>query len=168
MTSATVASPRIILDAWAEWLAVAERLHLTLHEMTVAVTLRDVPRVERLTPLIADLTVEVRAIDERAIGALLALCEALEIPPGLRGLVASLPKGDGQALQATANRIVVLEAKIAGVTAKNRTLIEKEMHYVDGTLTLIARASDKKRGRGPYNRKSVPTSAPAILMDTAA
>ncbi len=158
------ATLRAILDAWSEWLAVAERLSLTLHEMTVAVTLRDVPRVERLTPAIAELTAQVRAIDERAVAALLALCEALEIAPGLRPLVAALPKADGQALQATANRIVVLEGKIASTLAKNRTLIEREMHYVDGTLTLIARASDK--GKGPYRRRAATPTA--VLMDTAA
>lgn len=156
---------REISALWAEWIRSAERLLLLMHEMTAAVTLRDVPRVERLTPLIADGMEELRALDGLAVDALRALAERLGVVPGLRAIVAALPKVEGQALQATANKIVVLEGKIGHVCAKNRKLLEAEMTYVDGTLTLIARAGAPKTRRSPYTRRTAPD---AILLSEAA
>lgn len=161
---------RDILQIWNEWLRMADRLLLTLHEQTVGITLRDVIKVERLTPEIQTLMAEVRELDGQAVEALKALAEDLGIEPGLRAMVAALPKADGQLLQATANRIIVLEQKIAEVVAKNRKLLESEMTYIDGTLTLIARAAVKRTRRSPnrarYTEAMVENAA--ILMDAAA
>ena len=156
---------REITTLWADWLRHAERLFLLLHEQTVAVTLRDVPRVERLTPLILQGMEALRAIDSLAVNALRALAERLGVEAGLRAIVAALPKEEGQPLQATANKIVVLEGKIGHVVAKNRKLLEAEMTFVDGTLTLIAREGGPKPRRSPYTRRNPPE---AILLSEAA
>lgn len=156
---------REISALWAEWHRSAERLLLLLHEQTAAVTLRDVPRVERLTPLILEGMEELRALDALAVDALKALAARLDVSPGLRAIVAALPKPEGAPLQALANKIVVLEGKIAHVVAKNRRLLEAEMTWVDGTLTLIARAGAPKPRRSPYSRRP---PAEAILLSEAA
>ena len=156
---------KTILTAWNDWLAAGDRLLITLHEQTAAVTLRDVARLDRLTPQVAEGLRAVREADVRASEGLKALAEALGVEPGLRAIVAALPKADGQLLQATANKIVVLDGRLGIVIARNRELIQRETTYVDGTLTLIAKAA-KPKVKGPYGRK--PAELQAVLMDAAA
>lgn len=160
---------KTIIAAWNDWLSAGDRLLITLHEQTAAVTLRDVARLDRLTPQVAEGLKLVREVDSRASEGLKALAKELGVEPGLRAIVAALPKAEGQLLQATANKIVVLDGRLGVVIARNRELIEKETVYVDGTLTLIAKAAQKKsqgpKAKGYGNRAVVATP---VLMDAAA
>lgn len=158
-------TPKTIIAAWNDWLSAGDRLLITLHEQTAAVTLRDVSRLDKLTPQIAEGLKLVREADVRATEGLKTLAEELGIELGLRTIVATLPKPEGQLLQATANKIVVLDQRIGVVIARNRELLQKETTYVDGTLTLIAKAA-KPNAKGPYGRKAPSTEA--VLMDAAA
>lgn len=161
---------KTILAAWNDWLSAGDRLLISLHEQTAAVTLRDVTRLDRLTPQVGEGMKLVREADAQASEGLKALAEELGVEPGLRAIVAALPKVEGQLLQATANKIVVLDQRIGIVIARNRELLQKETTYVDGTLTLIAKAAKPKNSYGkkvgPYGGKAA--VAEPILMDAAA
>lgn len=154
-----------IMALWAEWQLAADKLLRVLHEQTVAVTLRDVDRVERLQPDLEAYTRQIREIDAQALSEAKRLAEDLGVPAtGLRSLVLGLDKTEGQNLQATANKVLQISQKIQEVIAKNRKLMESEMTYINGTLTLIAKAAVTEKG--PYRtRKSTRKS---ILVDAAA
>ena len=86
----------------------------------------------------------------------------METEPTLRGLVRALEKAEAQQLQGLANRVTVAARNVQGVVAKNKSLIENEMMYINGTLTLIAKAAVD--AEGPYTR----VEGRAVLMNEAA
>lgn len=156
---------KTLQSTWSEWLKASEALLLTLHEQTVAVTLRDVHRVERIRPELEDQLATVRSIDAKAMDEAKRLAEELGAPtPSLRGLIAVLDKDEAAIIQATANKVLVGAQRIQDVMSKNRKLIESEMTYINGTLTLIARAANE--GSGPYRGR--PSGSKSILVDAAA
>lgn len=156
---------RQLLTLWSEWLSTSEKLLRCLHEQTVAVTLRDVPRVEKLQPELDDLTESIRYIDGKALAEAKRLAEELGASlPSLRGLVSVLDKTEAAQVQLTANKVLSASQNIQDVVSKNRRLFESEMTYINGTLTLIAKAAVSTKG--PYRtRKTVSNS---VLVDAAA
>lgn len=153
---------RELQGKWQEWLRASEALLLTLHEQTVAVTLRDVGRVERLQPQIESQMANVAQIDAQAVDQAQRLAESLGAEPNLRSLVERLDRAEGQALHSLANRVTMTARRIQATMDKNRTLIENEMMYVNGTLTLIAKAAGSPPT--PYR----PRVGRPVLMDAAA
>jgi hypothetical protein len=147
---------------WNDWLRAADSLLLSLHEQTAAVTLRDVARVERLQPVIEAHMKGLSEIDAQAVDQARRLSEQLGTEPTLRGLVGGLDRAEGQALHALANRVTMVARKIEATMEKNRALLENEMTYVNGTLTLIAKAAGSPPT--PYRRRAVGP----VLMDAAA
>lgn len=156
---------RQLLTLWSEWLSTSEKLLRCLHEQTVAVTLRDVPRVEKLQPELDDLTESIRYVDGKALAEAKRLAEELGASlPSLRGLVSVLDKTEASQVQLTANKVLSASQNIQDVVSKNRRLFESEMTYINGTLTLIAKAAVSTKG--PYRtRKTVSNS---VLVDAAA
>ncbi len=154
---------RELQSIWREWLATGEKLRLTLHEQTVAVTLRDVARVERLQPELERLMLAVRELDQRAVACAKGLAGELGVEPNLRSLVRALEKAEAQQVQLMANKVTSTAQDIQSVVAKNRRLIESEMTYINGTLTLIAKAAVEPRS--PYRGTKAST---AVLVDQAA
>lgn len=153
---------RELQTLWWDWLGTSERLLRSLHEQTAAVTLRDVARVERIQPELDALLERVRSIDESAAACASKLAEELGTEPNLRSLVQVLDKAEAQQLQGLANRVTVAARNLQEVFAKNRALIENELSYVNGTLTLIARASNDNKGRFAAR------GGTAVLIDQAA
>lgn len=153
---------RELQTLWWDWLSTSERLLRSLHEQTAAVTLRDVARVERIQPELDMLTARLREIDEKAVSCAKALAAELQVAPNLKGLVGALSKEEGQQLHGLANRVTVVSRNVQEVLAKNRKLIENEMTYINGTLTLIAKAA--VHTRGPYRKRTVQT----VLVDRVA
>ena len=147
---------------WNEWLKASDSLLLALHEQTAAVTLRDVGRVERLQPQLDAHLKGLAEIDAQAVDQARRLAQSLGAEPTLRSLVERLDKAEGQALHALANRVTMTARKVQATMDKNRTLLENEMTYVNGTLTLIAKAAGSPPT--PYRRR---TTGP-VLMDAAA
>jgi len=156
---------RLLQSLWGDWLSTSEKLLRCLHEQTVAVTLRDVPRVERLQPELDELTETIRMIDGKALDEAKRLADELGASlPSLRGLISVLEKNEGAQVQMTANKVLSASQNIQDVVSKNRRLFESEMTYINGTLTLIAKAA--VIGKGPYRtRKNNSTS---VLVDAAA
>lgn len=147
---------------WWDWLGTSERLLRVLHEQTAALTLRDVARVERIQPDLDGLLTLMREIDANAAACAKTLAEELGAEPNLRSLVHVLEKAEAQQVQQIANRVKVAAHHIEGVMAKNKALIENELTYVNGTLTLIAKTAAE--AKGPY----ISSSKGAVLLDQAA
>lgn len=156
---------RQLLSLWSEWLTTSEMLLRSLHEQTVAVTLRDVPRVERLQPELDEYTEQIRIIDASALAEAKRLAEELDAPMlSLRGLVSVLDKAEAAQVQLTANKVLSASQNIQDVVSKNRKLFEAEMTYINGTLTLIAKAAVS--GKGPYRTRK--NQSMSVLVDAAA
>lgn len=156
---------RQLLSLWSEWLSTSEMLLRSLHEQTVAVTLRDVPRVKRLQPELDEYTEQIRIIDASALAEAKRLAEELGAPMlSLRGLVTVLDKAEAAQVQLTANKVLSASQNIQDVVAKNRKLFEAEMTYINGTLTLIAKAA--VAGKGPYRTRK--NQSMSVLVDAAA
>lgn len=147
---------------WWDWLGTSERLLRCLHEQTAALTLRDAARMERLQPDLDSLIARMREIDNDAAACAKKLADEMGTEPNLRSLVHVLEKAEAQQVQSIANRVKVAAQHIDGVMKKNRALIENELNYVNGTLTLIAKTASE--ANGPYEH------APqgAVLLDRAA
>jgi gas vesicle protein len=148
---------------WWDWLGTSERLLRSLHEQTAALTLRDVARVERIQPELDTMLERMKQIDGQAAALAKKLAEEMGVEPNLRGLVSALEKAEAQQVQSVANRVMVVARNVQHVLDKNRALIENEMQYINGTLSLLAKTATEKEG--PYRRKA--QRAP-VLVDQAA
>lgn len=159
-----------IQTLWWDWLASSDRLLRSLHEQTAALILRDVARVERLQPEIDSMTSKLCVIDEAAVAAVHQLAEDLGTEPRLRSLTAALEKAEAQQLHALANRVGAAARNVQEVLDKNRKLLENEMTYVNGTLTLLARtAVVKEKGYSGAGRPAGKAAVrAAVAVDTAA
>jgi len=153
---------RELQTLWWDWLGTSERLLRSLHEQTAAVTLRDLARVERIQPELDALLERVKTIDENAAACAKKLAEELGTEPNLRSLVGALEKAEAQQLQGLANRVLVAARNLQEVFGRNRTLIENELTYVNGTLTLIAKAAVESTGKFGVKGRT------AVLVDHAA
>lgn len=148
---------------WWDWLSTSERLLSTLHEQTAALTMRQVERLEKLQPELDLLMSKMDAIDTHASECAKAMAETLDCEPNLRALVVALGKSEGEEVQAIANRVIVAGRNVQKVIDKNRALIENELEFVNGTMTLIAR--EAVEAQGPYQGKR---SQANVLMNQAA
>lgn len=154
---------RELQKLWWDWLGTSERLLRSLHEQTAALTLRDAPRVERIQPELDKMVSLMKEIDDAAVACAKKLAEELGAEPNLRSLVRVLEKTEAQQLQALANRVTVAARNVQAVIDKNQTLINNEMTFISGTLSLMARAAGDSQG--PYQKKG---GRAAILIDQAA
>jgi FlgN protein len=148
---------------WWDWLGTSERLLRTLHEQTAALVLRDVARVERLQPDLDSLVEQIRKIDEAAAACARSLAETLGTDSNLRSLVQVLEKPEAQQLQALANRVMVAARTVSEVMEKNRKLVDSELRYVNGSLTMIAKAAVKTEGK-----YAVVQTSGSVLINAAA
>lgn len=148
---------------WWDWLSTSERLLSTLHEQTAALTMRQVDRLETLQPEMDILMSKMAAIDDHAVACAKTLAAGLDCEPNLRSLVTALPKVEGEEVQAIANRVIVAGRNVQKVIDKNRALIENELEYVNGSMTVIAQ--EAVASQGPYKGKR---SQANVLMNQAA
>ncbi len=164
MKTVTLTHSRELQSLWWDWLSTSERLLRSMHEQTAALTLRDVVRVERIEAELDSLLAMLREIDDAAAACAARLAQELGTESNLRGLVRGLEKAEGQELQSVANRVMVAARNIQHVLDKNKTLLETEMEYVNGKLTLIAKLGHEQKG--PF--KSRMSTRAAVLLDQAA
>ena len=136
---------RELATLWWDWLSTAERLIHTLHEQTAALTLRQVERVENLQPELDSLMARMQDIDGQAVACAKRLAEDLGCEPNLRSLVSALEKAEAQDIQSVANRVIVVGRNVQQIIAKNKTLVENELEYVNGTIALVAREALEQR-----------------------
>lgn len=153
---------RELQTLWWDWLSTAERLMRTLNEQTVALTVRDVARIETLQPELESLLERLQSIDERAAASSVRLAEGLGTQPQLRSLVEALDTAEAQRVQTLASRIATVAENLRALFDRNRRLMESELTYVNGTLALIARAVTDDPGRFAVVRPR------AVLLDHVA
>lgn len=153
---------RELQTLWWDWLGTAERLIRSLHEQSAAVTLRDIGRVERIQPELDTMLERVKALDETAMTCVYKLAGELGCEPSLRSMAQVLEKAEAQQLQGLANRVTVAARNLQDVLKRNRALLENELTYVNGSLTLIAKAAVEDRGRFGIR------AGTAVLVDQAA
>ncbi len=154
---------RELQTLWWDWLGTSERLLRSLYEQTAALTLRDVARVERIQPELDAMMSKIRELDNQAVACARKLAGELDTEPTLRGLLRVLDKAEAQSLQGLGNRVTVAARNVQAVLKKNRALIENEMTYINGSLSLIAKAAVE--AQGPFRPGGAPS---AILVDQAA
>lgn len=157
---------RDLQTLWWDWLGTSERLLRALYEQTAALTLRDVARVERIQPELETHMERLRSIDHQAVACAKRLAGELGVEPTLRGLVQALEKAEAQQLHGLANRVKVAARNVQEVIQKNRALLESEMVYINGTLTLIAKASQP--AKGPYRGAGRAVIRTNVAVDAAA
>ena len=153
---------RELQQLWWDWLGTSERLLRSMYEQTAALTLRDVARVERIRPELDQHMAKLRELDIQAVTLAKKLAEEFGVEPSLRGLVSVLEKAEAQNLQGLGNRVTVAARNVQHVLEKNRQLIENEMTYINGSMTLVAKAA--VQAAGPFSG----TQAESILVDQAA
>ncbi len=153
---------RELQQLWWDWLGTSERLLRSLYEQTAALTLRDVARVERIQPELDQMMSKLRELDSQAVALAHKLAEELETEPNLRSLASALEKAEAQALQGLGNRVTVAARNVQEVLKKNRMLIENEMTYINGSMTLVAKAA--VHAKGPFSS----SKADSVLVDQAA
>ncbi len=153
---------RELQTLWWDWLSTSERLLRSLHEQTAALSLRDVERVERIQPDLDNLLDSMRTIDGKAATCAQKLAEGMGTEPNLRSLVQVLEKAEAQQIQSIANRVTVVARHVSTVLERNRALLESELTYINGTMTLVAKAATENPSK--YSNKS----HAAVLMDQAA
>lgn len=151
---------------WWDWLGTSERLLRSLYEQTAALTLRDVARVERIQPELDSHLERLRKIDEQAVACATLLAEELGTDPSLRSILQALEKAEAQQVQGLANRVTVAARNVQEVLRKNRALLDNEMTYVNGTLTLIAKVSQQEANK--YGRTGRAVVRTSVAVDTAA
>lgn len=156
------AKSRELQRQWWDWLSTGERLLRSLTEQTVALIKRDVSSVERIQPELDSMLERMRLIDEQAAATTRRLAEQVGCDPNVRSLAAVLGPNEGNQLVAIANRVKIVGANIRERLAKNEGLIESELIYVSGTLSLIAKAAADQPG--PYARPE----AGAVLLNEVA
>ena len=157
---------RDLQTLWWDWLGTSERLLRSLYEQTAALTLRDVARVQRIQPELDAHIERMREIDQQAVACAKGLAEELGVESNLRSLVQVLEKAEAQQLQGLANRVTVASRNVQEVLTKNRALLENEMTYINGTLTLIAKAASDQTI--PYRGSSRAVVRTSVVVDTAA
>jgi len=164
-TNQTNMKTRELQTLWWDWLSTSERLLRSLYEQTAALTLRDVARVERIQPELDQMLGRIQEIDRDAATCARRLAEELGVEASFRSLVQVLDKAEAQQIQGLANRVTIASRNVQEVLKKNRALIENEMTYINGTLTLIAKATVESEG--PFKSKKGSGST-AVLVDQAA
>lgn len=153
---------RELQQLWWDWLGTSERLLRSLYEQTAALTLRDVARVERIQPELDQMMARLKELDNEAVALAHKLAGEFGVEPNLRGLVSVLEKAEAQTLQGIGNRVTVAARNVQHVLKKNRALIENEMTYINGSVTLIARAA--VHAQGPFSS----AKTDSVLVDQAA
>jgi len=148
---------------WNRWLVKSEDVIALLHQQTAALTMRQVERLEMIQPEL-DAEMEMMGeIDSKAAACAKGLAEEVGCEPHLRGLVNVLEKADAQRVQALANKVIVAGRNVQRVIEKNKALIENELEYVNGSITVIC--TETQKSDGPYAPRR---SQANVLMNQAA
>jgi hypothetical protein len=148
---------------WNAWLKKSDDVLDLLHQQTAALTMRQVERLESLQPSLDKEMEAMTNLDENAVACAKGLAEQLGCDSNLRSLVGVLEKAEGQRVQALANKVIVAGRNVQRVIDKNKALIENELAYVNGTITVIV--NETQKAEGPYAPRR---SQANVLMNQAA
>lgn len=149
---------------WWDWLGTSERLLNVLGEQTQALIKRDVAAVEQLQPQLDTMLGRIAEIDQKATDTAKRLAEEMEVEPNLRSLTKVLSDAEGQSVNALANRVRSAAVNIETQISKNSKLIDNELNFVQGTLSLYAKLAQNQEAK--YGASKPETAA--VLMNQVA
>lgn len=113
---------RELQENWLIWLDASDRLTRSLHELTVAITLRDSERINRLRPETQVMRRQMRDIEEDIETATLKIAASLGTTADVRGIASVLEKAEAQSVNGLANRVVVAGRTVRYLLEKNEEL----------------------------------------------
>jgi transcriptional antiterminator Rof (Rho-off) len=113
---------RELQESWLIWLDASDQLTRCLHELTVAITLRDAERINRLRPEADQLRRRLVHLDEDIVVETSQIARKLKVDSCVSRIAANLEKTEGQAVQALSNRKIVAERTIQYLLDKNNEL----------------------------------------------
>jgi hypothetical protein len=144
---------------WWDWLSTAERVLHALYEQNAALVLRDVARIEKIQPELEKLLQRMQKVDSQATEGAQKLAQSLNAEMSLSGLLKALEKEEAKQLEAISNRVKAVAQNVKTQLTKNRALIQNELNYVSGTLSMIAKLGSENKG--PYKQ----SNSGATLLD---
>ena len=147
---------------WWDWLGTAERLLNLLHEQGVALMTRNFPKVEKIQNELNGILTRMHQIDQNA--TLLAKKLAIELggKPNLNSLLTHLGENEASQIKTMIQRIKTVGKNLKERLHTNRTLLENELNYIHGTLTLMAKTASEQQNL--YGKQS---QTPFLIDQTA-
>jgi hypothetical protein len=122
---------RELQENWLIWLDMSQRLMRTQHELTVAITLRDTERINRLNADSRDMLRRLKDIREDISIETNNVSGSLGTGPSVQEIVASLEKSEAQSVQGLSNRMIVAERTIRYLLTKNKALFDTRFAVVE-------------------------------------
>ena len=150
-----------LLIVMQEWIASGQRLYALLDRQSKALAHRDVTQVEALRTHIEQSLETAQALDARRSELFNSLAQELEVGVNLKEISSKLPANEARAVTHISLRAGRLAEAIRLMLERNRVLIENELVYVEGTLSLIAKAAQEQTAYGRGN-------APALWVNEVA
>ena len=121
---------RELQDSWNLWLNTSEDLLKSLYEQTVAITLRDTSRIERLMPESERMLCRLRELDAEVAEIAKGVAASLGTESNVRDIAANLEKSEAQALSGLANRVTVASRTIHTILQRNQELYQNRYAVV--------------------------------------
>ena len=113
---------RELQENWLLWLDASERLQRSLHEQTVAITLRDADRIERLGPETEQMQLRLKELGEDLEALTRSTAKCLGTEATTQAIAAALEKTEAQSLNGLANRAIVAGRTVEYLLQKNTAL----------------------------------------------
>jgi hypothetical protein len=153
---------RELESLWWDWLSTGERLLRSLYEQSMALTLRDMERVQCIQSELDTMLSRMQKVDTQAAQVAEKLALELGGKPSFRGLLSVLDQKEAHKIEAIATRVKIVAKNLSDQLEENQLLLENELRYVSGTLALIAKVSHDQQGTYQKNPNSLPGS---VLLD---
>lgn len=151
---------------WQDWHKQADEAMTVLYEQTAALTLRDMDRIEEISPRLEAKMALLAATDAQAVEEGKRLAFSMECEPKLDAVIQQLPESIGTRVRKAANDVIVKCRKMQSIIDKNQRLIENELEYQQGTMALVCtEVIEQRRSYGDRHRGVRNAS---ILIDQAA
>lgn len=133
---------RQLQESWLIWLDTSDRLLRSLHEQTVAITLRDTERYRRLKPESDQMMVQLKEIDADVVTIAREVANQLGTAPSVHDMASVLDKEESMSLRGLANRVTVASRTIQAVASKNEELVAQRFAVVEfEEAGILARAA---------------------------
>jgi len=115
---------RELQESWLLWLDASDMLQRSLHELTVAITLRDTDRVNRLESETEQMQIRLRELHEDILALTYSTAKSLGTEATLSGISSVLDKVESQSLKGLANRATVAGRTVDYLLKKNYALFQ--------------------------------------------
>ncbi len=153
---------KTLQNLWWDWLGTAERLLNLLHEQGVALMTRNFPKVEKIQNELNGIIARMHQIDQHATLVAKKLAVELGGKPNLKSLLTHLEEKEASQMKTMIQRIKTVGKNLKERLYTNRALLENELNYIHGTLTLMAKTASEQQNL--YGKQS---QTPFLMDQTA-